>query len=152
MSGGSRARARRATPELLTLIARRFQALAEPARLTILHELEEGELTVSALVERTGMAQGNLSKHLQLLHTMGFVARRRDGLFVHYALADEQVLAFCELMCGRLESEADSVQRVVTGRRNARTGAASSAPTASGRARRSQGPAATPRKSRFSST
>jgi DNA-binding transcriptional ArsR family regulator len=151
MSRGNGAR-RTATPELLELVARRFRALAEPARLTILHALEEGELTVTELVERTGMGQGNLSKHLQQLHAGQFVSRRRHGLFVHYALADENVLHLCELMCGRLESEADSVQRVVNGRRSARTGAASKAPTAKGSASRSQAPGATPRKSRFSST
>lgn len=142
----------RPTPELLELIAGRFRALAEPARLAILHELEGGELTVTELVQRTGMAQGNLSKHLQQLHAGGFLARRRHGLFVYYVLADEDVLELCEIMCGRLESEAHSVHRVVSGRRNARTGAASTAPTANGKAKRNQAPAATPRKSRFSST
>lgn len=96
---------RAATPALLAQVARRFRALAEPARLAILHALEDGELTVSELVEATGLAQGNLSKHLQQLHASGFVTRRRDGMYVYYALADEDVLALCELMCGRLEGE-----------------------------------------------
>ncbi len=151
MSRGNGARGT-PTPELLELVAGRFRALSEPARLIILHALESGERTVTELVERTGMSQGNLSKHLQQLHAGRFVSRRREGLFVHYALADEDVLHLCELMCGRLESEAESVQRVVGGRRSARTGAASKAPTARGSASRSQAPGATPRKSRFSST
>ena len=96
---------RPATPELLVRVAGRFRALAEPARLAILHALEDGELTVTELVEATTMGQGNLSKHLQQLHAAGFVTRRRDGLFVRYALADAQVLALCELMCDRLEDE-----------------------------------------------
>lgn len=86
-------------------VAARFRALAEPARLSVLHELEHGALTVNELVEATGLAQGNLSKHLQQLHTAGFVTRRRKGMYVYYALADESVLALCELMCGRLEDE-----------------------------------------------
>ncbi|MEX2182783.1 MAG: metalloregulator ArsR/SmtB family transcription factor [Gemmatimonadaceae bacterium] len=104
----SRARStarRRATPELLALVAGRFRALAEPARLAILHALEDRELTVTDLVAATGQAQGNLSKHLQQLYAAGFVTRRREGLFVNYALADDDVLALCELMCGRLEEE-----------------------------------------------
>jgi len=96
---------RPATPELLARVAGRFRALAEPARLAILHALEDGELTVTELVEATDMGQGNLSKHLQQLHAARFVTRRRDGLFVRYALADAQVLALCELMCSRLEDE-----------------------------------------------
>ena len=109
---------RSATPALLAEVAGRFRALAEPARLAVLHALEHGELTVTELVEATGMAQGNLSKHLQQLHAAGFVSRRRDGMFVFYALADEDVLALCELMCGRLEGEVEAV-RALLGRRRA---------------------------------
>ena len=78
------------TPEVLVLIAERFKALAEPARLRILSCLGGGELTVSELVGETELGQANVSKHLQLLHAMGFVTRRRDGLFVHYSLADRR--------------------------------------------------------------
>lgn len=92
-------------PALLDMIARRFRALAEPSRLTVLHALEAGPLTVTELVEAVGLSQGNLSKHLQLLHANGLVVRRRDGLFVHYSLADDRVLQLCELMCGRLDDE-----------------------------------------------
>jgi DNA-binding transcriptional ArsR family regulator len=105
------------TPELLSLVANRFRALAEPARLSILHALEPGERTVTELVERTGLSQGNLSKHLQQLHSAGFVSRRRHGLFVYYTLADERVLALCALMCDRLEDDLNAVQRVISGER-----------------------------------
>lgn len=116
--------ARRApTPQLLELVAGRFRALADPARLAILHKLEQGEMTVTELVENTRLAQGNLSKHLQQLHARGFVARRRDGLFVYYMLADENVLRLCELMCDRLEEDATALQRVVKERRSVRSGA-----------------------------
>jgi DNA-binding transcriptional ArsR family regulator len=101
---------REATPELLAHVASRFRALAEPARLAILHALEDGELSVTELVEVTGMAQGNLSKHLQQLFTAGFVTRRRDGLFVLYSLADAHVLSLCELMCGRIEGEVEAAR------------------------------------------
>lgn len=113
-------RARRtATPELLSLVAGRFRALAEPARLQILHALEDGERSVTELVQATGMAQGNLSKHLQQLHASGFVARRRDGLFIQYSLADDDVLMLCEVMCSRLESDLDSARLTLTSRRGA---------------------------------
>jgi ArsR family transcriptional regulator len=87
------------------MIARRFRALGEPSRLSVLHALEAGPLTVTELIEAVGLSQGNLSKHLQLLHANGLVARRRDGLFVYYSLADDRVLQLCELMCGRLDDE-----------------------------------------------
>jgi len=93
------------TPEVLDMIALRFKVLAESARLGILSCLRNGEMTVGELVEATGLGQANVSKHLQLLHTNGFVARRKEGLFVHYSLADTTVFQLCEMMCGRLEAE-----------------------------------------------
>ena len=94
-------------------MAARFRALAEPARLAILHALEDGEQSVSDLVDITGLAHGNLSKHLQQLHTGGFVTRRRDGMFVHYALADEGVLKLCALMCDRLDDDSATEREVL---------------------------------------
>ena len=101
------------TPELMALVAERVKARAEPARLQILNELRGGELTVGELVEATGLGQANVSKHLQLLHTMHFVSRRKDGLFVYYALADKTVFQLCDLMCGRLEAEAKARRKVL---------------------------------------
>lgn len=93
------------SPQLLELVAERFKALAEPARLQILDQLRDREMTVTELVEATGMGQANVSKHLALLLNLGFVARRKEGLFAHYTLADERVFRLCDLMCARLESE-----------------------------------------------
>ncbi|MFP3948148.1 MAG: ArsR/SmtB family transcription factor [Longimicrobiales bacterium] len=93
------------TPELLALVAERFRALAEPARLQILSSLREGEKSVTELVDGTGLGQANASKHLQLLHSLGFVDRRRDGVYVLYSLAGEDVFKLCDIMCGRIEEE-----------------------------------------------
>lgn len=101
------------TPELLALIAERFGALAEPGRLALLDALREGELTVGELTARTGLGQANASRHLQQLHAMGFLRRRKAGVFVHYALRDRSVLQLCDLMCGQIESAAASTQRLL---------------------------------------
>ena len=101
------------TPKVLELIAERFKALAEPARLTILHALRAGELSVSDLVEESGMGQANVSKHLQVLDSLGFVKRRKDGLFVYYALADKSVFQLCDIMCNRLEAEVKAKRKLL---------------------------------------
>lgn len=101
------------TPEVLVLVAERFKALAEPARLHILARLRRGEMTVTELVDQTALGQANVSKHLQLLHTLGFVSRRKDGLFVYYALADKGVFQLCDVMCGRLEVEMKARHRLL---------------------------------------
>ena len=103
------------TPEMMALVAERFKALGEPARLRLLNALRGGERTVSELMEDTGLSQANVSKHLQLLHSLGFVTRRKEGLYVRYALANEDVFALCDLMCGRLVKEADLRSRLFAG-------------------------------------
>lgn len=107
---------RELTPELIEIVAGRFKALGEPARLQILHCLRGGEMTVGELVERSGLGQANVSKHLQLMHTLGFVSRRKDGLFVHYALADRDVFKLCDIMCGRLDAETKARSRALAAR------------------------------------
>lgn len=99
---------------MLQQVARRFRTLAEPARLLVLHRLEEGESSVSALAERIRMPHGTLSRHLQVLYEGGFVRRRREGQFVYYQLADEQVLQLCALMCDRLGTEVESAREALT--------------------------------------
>jgi DNA-binding transcriptional ArsR family regulator len=106
----------RMTPELLELVAERFKALAEPARLHILNALRGGEQTVGELMQATGYGQANVSKHLQLLHGLGFVSRRKDGLYVYYWLSDESVFELCDIMCGRLAEDARARSEVVAGR------------------------------------
>lgn len=104
------------TPEVLELIAERFKALAEPARLQILNCLRMGELTVTELVEETGLGQANVSKHLQLLYSLRFVSRRRDGLFAYYSITDKQVFQLCDIMCGRIEREMKAGRKILAGR------------------------------------
>ena len=101
---------RKLSPRLLGHIADRFKTLADPSRLQILHELRDGEKAVSELVDLTGLGQANISKHLQLLHSAGFVARRKDGLFVYYSIADEDVFRLCDIVCGRLADGASQLQ------------------------------------------
>ena len=94
-------------------LAERFRALGEPARLAILDALRAGERTVGELVEATGQAQANVSRHLAVLHGAGFVSRRRDGAFVRYTVSDPQVYELCDLMCGRIERDAEALARAV---------------------------------------
>jgi DNA-binding transcriptional ArsR family regulator len=97
-------------PGLLTAVAERFRALAEPSRLQLLQCLRDGEASVGELVARTGLTQANVSKHMQVLLTAGFVQRRKVGLYVNYRLADKDVVRLCDVMCGRLGRELRSRQ------------------------------------------
>ena len=102
------------TPELIEIVAARFKTLGEPARLLILNALREGRLTVSEVMAKTGLSQPNASKHLQLLHSVGFVARSKEGQSVYYSLANRDVFKLCDVVCGRLERETDARRKVVS--------------------------------------
>jgi DNA-binding transcriptional ArsR family regulator len=103
------------SPQLIELVASRFKVLSDPARLGLLHLLRTGERTVSELVEASGLSQANASKHLGVLHAAGYVARRKEGLFTYYGLADKGVLKLCDIMCGRIEDETADRARLLSG-------------------------------------
>ena len=90
-------------PDTLEAVADRFKVLAEPARLAILNALRGHPMSVTMLIDETGLNQANLSKHLQLLYTHGFVERTRNKSWVYYSLADDSVFALCDIMCGQLK-------------------------------------------------
>lgn len=107
-------------------IAGRFKILGDPTRLRLLHALGESELSVNDLVERCGAGQANVSKHLQLLSREGLVDRRKQGLQVFYSVADPEVFALCDLVCGslnaRLSEDLAALGRSVRGGRTKRRG------------------------------
>lgn len=102
------------SPELTELIAERFRALGEPMRLRILDALRAGGRTVSELVEMTGATQANVSKHLQLLHRLGFVQRRKEGTATRYAIADRDVFRLCDLVCGGARVQVRERERLLS--------------------------------------
>lgn len=93
------------SPEQLEAISRLFSALSEPSRLALLQALHEGPLTVTELVEATGMKQANVSKHLGLLHDHRLVKREREGISIRYEIADPMIFALCNLVCGKMERD-----------------------------------------------
>ena len=56
-----------------------FNAVAEPRRRQILDALTGGERPVNDLVERLGLAQPQVSKHLRVLREVGLVEVRDEG-------------------------------------------------------------------------
>jgi ArsR family transcriptional regulator len=102
--------------ETIELVAERFRALGEPARLRIVAALRAGERSVGELVEATGLGAANLSKHLQVLHASGFVTRRKDGLHVLYALAGDDVFHLCDAVCGRIAADTERRRRALGAR------------------------------------
>ena len=65
-----------------------YGALADATRLRILGVLADGEVCVNHIHEALRLPQPTVSRHLAHLRRAGLVRTRRDGLWVHYRLAD----------------------------------------------------------------
>ena len=87
-----------------------FKVFSEPNRLAVLEALRQGSLNVTAVVERTGLSQALVSKHLKLLTIAGVVCRRPEGSLVYYEVIDPQVFQLLA-QAGALLRHARSRQR-----------------------------------------
>ena len=74
------------------------KTLANEKRQMILGTLRDGELTVGELVERTGIAQANLSQHLATMRSAGAVRSRREGSHIYYSLANPKLIQAFDLI------------------------------------------------------
>lgn len=83
-----------------------FKALADTTRLRILGLLLTGEVCVCDIHESLRIPQPKTSRHLAYLRKVGLVEARREGLWMHYRLA--------ELPDPLLQSIADTVRHVLT--------------------------------------
>src|SRR5690348_4520004 len=66
-----------------------FEALADPTRRRIVETLRDGEQQVGDVVEKAGIHQSGVSRHLRILFESGFVSIRPDGQRRLYALKPE---------------------------------------------------------------
>jgi DNA-binding transcriptional ArsR family regulator len=72
-------------------LAKRFKALAHPARLLLLRRLMENERCVSDVEKCLGLSQPNVSQHLKILKEAGIIEGRRERTRICYRIADERV-------------------------------------------------------------
>ena len=82
-----------------------FKAFGDPTRLRILHILASGELTVNEIVNKVGLTQPTISRHLSILREAGAVTDRREGQKVVYSLNKMEVKDCCSGFCNCLKIE-----------------------------------------------
>ena len=78
--------------ELFEQFARIGKALSSGRRLELLELLAQGERSVEDLAVETSQSVANTSQHLQVLRLARLVESRREGTYIRYRLADENVL------------------------------------------------------------
>ena len=93
--------------------ARVGKALASPKRLEIVDLLAQGERTVEEIARETAMSVASASQHLQVLKAARMVEARREGLYIHYRLADEDVFRTWQAVRALAESRLAELDGVV---------------------------------------
>jgi len=99
--------------KLFEQFARVAKSLASPNRLELLESLAQGEKSVDALAQATGMSVANTSHHLQILRYSGLAESRREGLQVIYRLSDDQIPALMGGISRIAEKHLAEVERIV---------------------------------------
>lgn len=89
------------------------KALAHANRLELLEFLAQGERTVEVLADLAGLSVANASQHLRHLLRAGLVRSRKEGLYVHYALADDSIVSLLGALRGVAETNIAEVDRLV---------------------------------------
>ena len=86
-----------------------FQAFANPARISILSLLHEGEKSVTELSTELGFEQTMVSHHLRCLSFCGFVTFERDGKNRIYSLNKPTVLPLMRIAERHMEKFAPNL-------------------------------------------
>ena len=99
--------------KLFEQFARVAKSLASPNRLELLETLAQGEKSVDALAQATGMSVANTSHHLQILRDSGLAESRKLGLQVIYRLSDDQIPILLGCISRIAEKHLAEVERIV---------------------------------------
>ena len=83
-----------------------FAVLSTPIRLRIISELCQGEKNVGQLLDHIGVAQPNMSQHLNIMYRSGILGKRRQGAQMFYRIADEKAVVVCRAMCTQVAIDA----------------------------------------------
>ncbi len=99
--------------DLFNQFARVAKAMSNGYRLELLEFLAQGERSVDALAQVSGLSVANTSQHLQQLRQAGLVTNRKQGHKVFYQLSGEDVPALLASMREVAERHLAEVDRLV---------------------------------------
>ena len=77
--------------EKCTEVSSILKAMAHPQRLMVMCHLNDGEKTVSELLELCDLSQSQLSQFLQRLQLEGLLQMRKEGQFSYYRIANKDI-------------------------------------------------------------
>jgi rhodanese-related sulfurtransferase len=99
--------------QIYSQIARIGKVVCHGHRLELLEYLAQSSRTVEALAGLTGLSVANTSQHLRVMRQSGFVEARKEGLYVYYSLADDEIVRLLASMRKLAASNLADVDRLV---------------------------------------
>jgi rhodanese-related sulfurtransferase len=99
--------------EVFANLARVGTALSSPKRIEFLELLAQAERSVEQLATLTGTTVANTSQHLQRLRQAGLILGRKEGLYVFYRLAGDEVVGLLSAMSRVGETYVAEIERIV---------------------------------------
>lgn len=99
--------------QLFEQFARVGKALGSPVRLDLLECLGQGPRSVEALAEKCGLPVSNASHHLQQLRQAGLVSASKEGLYVYYRLAGDEVISLLNALRSVAEQNIAEVEWLI---------------------------------------
>src|SRR6266550_7369170 len=97
---------------LYAQFARIGHAVANAKRIELLDLLSQGEKTVEMLAEQSATPIKNASAHLRVLRQARLVETRRNGTYVYYRLADDNVFRLLKTLESLGDARLADVQQV----------------------------------------
>ncbi len=91
------------------------KALSHAHKLELLELLAQGERNVEALANVAGLTVANTSRHLQHLRRAGLIASRKEGLYVFYRLAGDDVIDLLRSLRRTSQRHISDVNNVILG-------------------------------------
>lgn len=99
--------------DIFSNLARIGTALSSPIRIEFLELLAQAERSVEQLANLSGTTVANTSQHLQKLRQSGLVVGRKEGQYVYYRLAGDEIVGLLASL-GRVgETYLAEVERIV---------------------------------------
>lgn len=68
-----------------------LKSIADPTRLKIIYLLKNGELCVCQILEAINKSQSTISHHLNKMKKEGVLSARKQGKWIYYKLANENI-------------------------------------------------------------
>ena len=88
-----------------------FQTLADANRLRIIKVIGQERLSVSEIVEATGLSQPLVSHHLRVMREQGILETQRHGPFIYHRLKETRLLEALGL-CAQIAAQSQNDNKI----------------------------------------